>query len=81
MVMTLGLDIAKHVFHAHGVEERGAKLFSKRISRSELLSFSVASCVAWLRWRRAPARITEAASCSGWGMTCGRSRRPTSSRY
>jgi hypothetical protein len=70
-VITIGLDIAKHVFHAHGVDERGAKLFSKRISRSGLLSFFVASRAAWWRWRHALARITGAASCSGWGTRFG----------
>ena len=29
----IGLDIAKYVFHAHGVDERGRAIFSKRISR------------------------------------------------
>ena len=42
-VTTIGLDIAKHVFHAHGrwsmVDERGRVLFRKRISRGNLLDF------------------------------------------
>jgi hypothetical protein len=40
--VTIGLDIAKHVFHAHGVDERGLTLFSKRISRGKLLDFFAA---------------------------------------
>lgn len=35
----IGLDIAKHVFHAHGADERGHAVFSKRISRGKLLDF------------------------------------------
>jgi transposase len=35
----IGLDIAKHVFHAHGADERGRAIFSKRISRGKLLEF------------------------------------------
>ena len=35
-VSIIGLDIAKHVFHAHGADERGHALFSKRISRGRL---------------------------------------------
>jgi hypothetical protein len=31
-VIIIGLDIAKHVFHAHGADERGRALFTKRIS-------------------------------------------------
>jgi transposase len=38
-VITIGLDIAKHVFHAHGVDEHGRTLFSKRISRGKVLEF------------------------------------------
>ena len=37
--ITIGLDIAKHVFHAHGADGRGRAMFSKRISRGKLLDF------------------------------------------
>lgn len=38
-VTTIGLDIAKHVFHAHGADERGRAVFSRRVSRGKLLDF------------------------------------------
>ena len=38
-VSIIGLDIAKHVFHAHGADERGRAMFSKKIVRSKLLGF------------------------------------------
>jgi transposase len=41
-VIIIGLDIAKHVFHAHGADERGRAVFSKRISRGKLLDFFAA---------------------------------------
>jgi transposase len=46
----IGLDIAKHVFYAHGADERGRALFSKRISRGKLLDFFAAqpSCTVAL---------------------------------
>ena len=49
-VSIIGLDIAKHVFHAHGADERGRALFSKRISRGKLLDFFAAqpSCTVAL---------------------------------
>jgi transposase len=49
-VTTIGLDIAKHVFHAHGAGERGRALFSKRISRGKVLEFFAAKppCVVAL---------------------------------
>jgi transposase len=49
-VITVGLDIAKHVFHAHGADGRGRAIFSKRISRRKLLDFFAArpSCTVAL---------------------------------
>ena len=41
-VIIIGLDIAKHVFHVHGADERGRAIFSKRISRGKLLDFFAA---------------------------------------
>ena len=38
-VITIGLDIAKNVFHAHGADERGAMVFSRKLSRGKLLDF------------------------------------------
>jgi transposase len=40
--ITIGLDIAKHVFHVHGADERGRVIFRKRISRGKLLGFFAA---------------------------------------
>jgi len=38
-IITIGLDIAKHVFQVHGVDESGAVVLRKRLRRSEVLSF------------------------------------------
>ena len=38
-VTTIGLDIAKSVFHAHGADASGRQLFSRRITRAKLLEF------------------------------------------
>lgn len=38
-VSIIGLDIAKHVFHAHGADASGRQVFSRRISRGKLLDF------------------------------------------
>lgn len=38
-VSTIGLDIAKSVFQAHGADAAGRQLFSKRITRGKLLEF------------------------------------------
>lgn len=39
-VSTIGLDIAKAVFHAHGADARGQMVFSRRLTRAKLLELS-----------------------------------------
>lgn len=38
-VSIIGLDIAKHVFHAHGADARGHQIFTRKIARGKLLDF------------------------------------------
>jgi transposase len=38
-VNTIGLDLAKHVFQVHGVDERGAVLVQRRLRRSEMMKY------------------------------------------
>jgi transposase len=38
-VCTIGLDLAKHVFQAHGADASGAALFRKKLRRAQVLSF------------------------------------------
>ena len=42
VVTTIGLDIAKHVFHAHGADAAGRAVFSRRLTRGKLLDFFAA---------------------------------------
>ena len=35
-VRAVGIDVAKNVFHLHGVDERGQVVVQKRVSRSKL---------------------------------------------
>ena len=53
-VTTIGLDIAKHVFHAHGADERGVMIFSRKLKRGKLLDFFAdqPACVVALDLRR-----------------------------
>jgi transposase len=38
-VTTVGLDLAKSVFQAHGVDERGQRVFSKKLGRDQVVEF------------------------------------------
>lgn len=39
VVSTIGLDVAKSIFQAHGADAAGRESFSKRIARAKLLEF------------------------------------------
>ncbi len=52
---TIGLDIAKTVLHAHGADERGVMVFSRKLSRAKLLDF----------FARQPACLVAMEACSG----------------
>lgn len=41
-VSTIGLDLAKHVFQAHGADRNGAVVFRKKLRRQQVLSFFAA---------------------------------------
>jgi Transposase len=63
--ITIGLDIAKHVFHAHGADAAGHVLFRKRLTRAKLLGFLAA---------QAPCVVAMEA-CAGshyWGREIGK---------
>lgn len=46
-VVTVGLDIAKNVFQAHGVDAEGGDIFRKRLTRAKVTEFfaSLPSCL------------------------------------
>ena len=61
-VSTIGLDLAKHVFQAHGASATGAVLFRRRLRRGQLLSFfagqprclvAMEACASAHYWARA----------------------------
>src|SRR5208282_1958513 len=63
--ITIGLDIAKHVFQAHGADAAGHVLFRKRLTWAKLLGFLAA---------QAPCVVAMEA-CAGshyWGREIGR---------
>jgi transposase len=64
-VSTIGLDIAKQVFHAHGADAKGAMVFSRRITRAKLIGFFASQ----------PRCVVAMEACAGahhWGRELGR---------
>ena len=55
---TTGLDIAKNVFQAHGVDQNGKVVVRKRFSRAKVLEFfaNLPPCLS--AWRLAPGPTT-----------------------
>ncbi len=63
-VSTIGLDIAKHVFQAHGADAGGSVVFRKRLTRAKLLGFFTAQ----------PPCVVALEACAGshyWGRELG----------
>ena len=61
-VSTIGLDLAKHVFQAHGASASGAVVFRKKLRRDQVLSFvaslsrcrvAMEACASAHYWARA----------------------------
>jgi len=55
---TIGLDIAKNVFQAHGVDRNGKVVVRKRFSRAKVLEFFANFRRASSAWRLAPGPTT-----------------------
>jgi len=64
--VTIGLDIAKSVFQAHGVDEAGEVVFRRRLTRSRLLEFfqkqprclvGIEACASAHYWARELTRL------------------------
>ncbi len=60
-VITVGLDIAKHVFQGHGVDQKGDTVLRRKLRRSEIISFfdhlppcliGVEACATAHHWAR-----------------------------
>ncbi len=62
---TIGLDIAKHVFQAHGADSSGRVVFRKRITRAKLMQFFASQ----------PRCLVALEACGGahyWGREIGK---------
>lgn len=65
-VTTIGLDIAKQVFHVHGADASGGPVFSRRVTRAKLIGFfashppclvAMEACGGAHHWARELARL------------------------
>jgi transposase len=76
--VTVGLDIAKNVFHAYGVNAQGEKAFSRKLRRGQVEAFfaKLEPCLVGIE--ACARRITGRARSRSWGITSGSCRRQTS---
>ena len=51
---TIGIDLAKSVFHVHGIDATGAVVIKKKLRRAQVLSFFEALPACLVVWK--PAR-------------------------
>jgi transposase len=68
---TIGLDIAKSVFQAHGADAAGGVVFRKKLSRGRLLAFFAAQPSCVVAMEACAGRITGGASWPGSAIRCG----------
>ena len=64
-IITVGLDLAKHVFQVHGADRNGAVVLRKRLRRDQLLAF----------FAELPRCVVAMEACGGahhWGREIGR---------
>ena len=67
-ITTIGLDLAKHVFQAHGIDAEGTTVLRKRLRRGRS---SAAFHAVWLGWKRVRRRTIGRASWARLAMRCG----------
>ena len=67
---TIGLDIAKHVFHLHGADAAGHVLFRKRITRAKLLGFLAAQARCVVAMEACAGAHYWAARSLSWVIMC-----------
>jgi transposase len=70
-ITIVGLDLAKNVFQVHGADGAGQAVLRKKLRRTQVLAFFSANFRdAWLRWKRAAARISGAVRLVSWATKC-----------
>ena len=69
--ITIGLDIAKHVFQAHGADAAGHVLFRKRLTRAKLLGFLAAQAPCIVAMEACAGSHYWGGRSASWAMQCG----------
>ena len=67
----IGLDIAKHVFYAVGVDERGHEVLKRKMTRNQVLEFFANLPAAKVGIEACAAPTTGLAGSTRWGMRSG----------
>ena len=70
-VSTIGLDLAKHVFQAHGASASGAVVFRKKLRREQVLTFFAGQPRCRVAMEPVRAHITGAVRSESSATRCG----------
>ena len=68
---TIGLDIAKRVFQAHGADATGRVVFRKRLVRAKVLEFFAGRPPCLVALEACGGRTTGRGSLASWATRCG----------
>ena len=69
-IITIGLDLAKNVFQAHGADGAGRAVLRKKPRRDQVLAFFGALPPCMVALEPAAARITGDGRSPGWATRC-----------
>ena len=70
-VTTIGLDLAKSVFQAHGADATGSVVFRKKLRRDRMMPFFAAQPRCLVAMEACASATIGRASSSNWAMRCG----------
>ena len=70
-VSTIGFDLAKHVFQAHGARVSGAVVFRKKLRREQVLTFFAGQPRCLVAMEACASRITGLGQSASSATRCG----------
>ena len=74
-VITVGLDLAKSIFHLYGITEDGEVAFNRPLRRDQVLAFVERLSHGWLGWKRVRPAIIGDVNSRNLGTPCVSCRR------
>jgi transposase len=69
-ITTIGLDLAKHVFQVHGVDEAGQAVMKRRLRRAQVIAYFASLPPCLIGMEACATHTSGRASCARWDTRC-----------